>query len=110
MQFTKSEMNIMEILWADPDGLTSYEITASPKKCDSWKEQTFFVILKGLINKSAVEVIPNWKNNNRGRLYKAKMTIEEYYGQLLAGHKRMIRFGDLFNAYIEAKVAQRNDK
>ena len=104
MRLTKSELNIMEMLWAEPDGLTSKMIRTSPSKSNSWQPQTFNVIMSGLIRKGATEAIPNWKNNGKGRLYKAQITAEEYYGQFFVEHNYRLDFERLQQAYQNANA------
>lgn len=106
MQFSRSEMNIMEILWNSDEGLTIAEIRNSPLKIDSWKDTTFHVIVKGLIEKGVVYTKPNWKNRGHGRLYVPKVSPEEYYGKTIANLNVDFDVNRFVDAYTVNRLAK----
>lgn len=77
--FTKSELEIMTLLWGENRPLTRNEIIElTPNK--SWKPTTIHVLLNSLLAKKAIEVSGISKSgvHHYSRTFVATMTQEEY--------------------------------
>lgn len=72
MKISNSEMEIMNIIWAKGEEVTSAELIDVLK--DTWKPTTIMTFLKRLCDKGILEVRKEGKTN----FYSANITEEEY--------------------------------
>lgn len=72
MKISKSEMEIMNIIWAKGEEVTSAELTDILK--DTWKPTTIMTFLKRLCDKGILDARKNGKTN----FYSANITEDEY--------------------------------
>jgi len=81
MELTKSELEIMNVIWAAERPLTRGEILElSVDK--NWKDNSIHILLNRLLAKGAlVESGFARSGKSYGRLYEAKLTGEEYYAE-----------------------------
>ena len=83
MELTKSELEIMNVIWAAGHPLTRGEILElSVDK--NWKDNSIHILLNRLLAKGAV-VEGGFARSGKsyGRLYEAAITGEEYYAENL---------------------------
>lgn len=102
MQLTSAELNVMMILWtAAPTPLSRDEICNSVVRTDDWKDSTFYVIMRSLKNKMAVqETSSKLGEPQKERRFVPLISCEEYYAQLMADSPFRIDFKKLHKAYL----------
>lgn len=76
---TKSEREIMELLWKTNNSLTATEIVSlSPKK--TWKTSYIHLLLNSLLKKEMIKVSGiKQTTKNFARTFEAALTREEYF-------------------------------
>jgi len=79
MKLTKSELEIMNVLWKAERPLTRSEIlTMSEGK--TWKDNSIHILLNGLLKKEAIREDGFARSGKVwGRLYAPNISIDEYY-------------------------------
>ena len=75
---TKSELEIMELLWQEDEPLTSSQIIDMSVD-RSWKRSYVHLLINSLLEKGMIEVVGFIKTTkNYARTFKAKVSKEEY--------------------------------
>ena len=87
MELTKSEMEIMDVLWQDGGALSRADfLDRSAQK--SWKDSSVHVLLNGLLNKGAIrEAGFVRRSKTYGRTFLPTMTREEYFAATIFSHR-----------------------
>ena len=102
MELTKSELEVMNVLWQASRPLSRSEIlTLSTSK--TWKDSSIHILLNGLLNKNAIKEAGYVRSGKTfGRLYAANISCQEYYAKnVFAGSsKEMLPM--LFSALIQS--------
>ncbi len=102
MELTKSELEIMNVLWDAGRPLTRGEILelSVDKK---WKDNSIHILLNRLLTKGAIgEGGFTRSGKSYGRLYEPQLSGEEYYaGSVFAVSRE--RLGMLFDALLKSK-------
>ncbi len=86
MKLTKSELEIMNVLWKADRPLTRSDIlTLSEEK--SWKDNSIHILLNGLLKKEAIREDGFARSGKVwGRLYASNISIDEYYEENIFSH------------------------
>jgi predicted transcriptional regulator len=81
MELTKSELEIMNVIWSAGKALTRGEILElSVDK--NWKDNSIHILLNRLLAKGAISESGFARSGKSyGRLYQANLTGEDYYAQ-----------------------------
>ena len=75
---TKSELEIMELLWQEEEPLTSAQIIEMSVD-RTWKKSYVHLLINSLLDKGMIEVVGFIKTTkNYARTFKAKLSKEEY--------------------------------
>lgn len=101
MELTKSELEVMNVLWQANRPLSRSEIlTLSSGK--TWKDSSIHILLNGLLNKNAIKEAGYVRSGKTfGRLYAANISCQEYYAKnVFAGSKEVLPM--LFSALIHS--------
>jgi len=78
MTLSKSEFDVMDVLWVCKIPMTAAEIVAALHN-SRWSENSIFVILKSLSKKGAVVLShPKPTSTNYARTYIPALSLEEY--------------------------------
>ena len=87
MELTKSEMEIMDVLWDAAMPLSRADLLErSEQKC--WKDSSVHILLNGLLNKGAISEAGFVKRSKTyGRTFLPTLTREEYFAQLVFSYK-----------------------
>jgi len=87
MELTKSEMEIMDVLWQDGGALSRADfLERSAEK--SWKDSSVHILLNGLLNKGAIRESGFVKRSKTyGRTFLPTMTREEYFASTIFSHR-----------------------
>ena len=87
MQLTRSEMEIMDVLWEDGGALSRSDfLERSAEK--SWKDSSVHILLNGLLKKNAIKEAGVVKRSKTyGRTFLPTMTREEYFANTIFSHR-----------------------
>ena len=102
MELTKSELEVMNVLWQANRPLSRSEILAlSTGK--TWKDSSIHILLNGLLNKNAIKEAGYVRSGKTfGRLYAANISCQEYYAKnVFAGSSKEV-LPMLFSALIQS--------
>ena len=90
MELTKSEMEIMDVLWGSGEPLSRADLLAHSEE-KSWKDSSVHILLNGLLQKGAIREAGLVKRSKTfGRVFSPTLTREEYF----AAHQRLSGTGD----------------
>ncbi len=103
MDLTKSELEVMEVLWQAGRPLSKSEIlTMSENK--TWKDSYIHIILKSLLEKKAIVEAGRVRTGKTfGRLFSPKVSCEEYYAKNVFNSGRE-RLPMLFSALVRSEA------
>ena len=111
MELTKSEMEIMDVLWDDGGALSRSDFLAR-SEAKSWKDSSIHILLNGLLAKGAIREAGMVKRSKTfGRTFVPTLTREEYFASTVFSHRRQPDFVGLMAALLarpEADQAARN--
>lgn len=100
MELTRSEMEIMDVLWASDVPLSRADLLERSEE-KSWKDSSVHILLNGLLGKNAIcEAGFVKRSKTYGRTFVPTMTREEYYAQAIFSHKHKPQLVGLFAALL----------
>ena len=101
MELTKSEMEIMDVLWASGEPLSRADILERSEE-KSWKDSSVHILLNGLLQKEAIREAGFVKRSKTyGRTFAPTLTREEYFATTIFSHARKPQIVGLFAALLE---------
>ena len=104
MELTKSEMEIMDVMWEKGVPLSRADLLAYSEE-KTWKDSSVHILLNGLLQKGAIQEAGLVKRTKTyGRVFIPKMTREEYFANTIFSHRHKPEIVGLF-----AALLQRND-
>ena len=87
MQLTRSEMQIMDVLWEDGGALSRSDFLERSEE-KSWKDSSVHILLNGLLKKGAIKEHGMVKRSKTyGRTFLPTMTREEYFANTIFSHR-----------------------
>ena len=100
MELTKSELEIMDVLWEAGEPLSRADlIERSDGK--SWKDSSVHILLNGLLAKNAIREAGFVKRSKTyGRVFAPNLTREEYYAITFFSHRHKPEITGLFEALL----------
>ena len=100
MELTKSEMEIMDVLWASEVPLSRSDLlTRSEEK--TWKDSSVHILLNGLLAKGAIREVGVVKRSKTyGRTFAPTLTREEYFATTIFCHRHKPQIVGLFEALL----------
>ena len=100
MVLTKSEMEIMDVLWEDGGELSRSDfLDRSEEK--SWKDSSVHILLNGLLQKGAIRESGFVRRSKTyGRTFAPTLSREEYFAQLVFCYKRKPDVVGLFRSLV----------
>ena len=79
MELTKSEMQIMDVLWAAPVPLSRSDLLEHSEE-KTWKDSSVHILLNGLLAKGAIKEAGFVKRSKTyGRTFEPALTREQYF-------------------------------
>lgn len=103
MEFTKNELEIMDVLWDAGEPLSRSDILEQSPKDKSWKDSSIHIILNSLLSKGAIKEVGFSKNGRGvGRTFGPIIDGEEYYAQELAKKAKKTNISKLVSALVDA--------
>ena len=101
MELTKSEMQIMDVLWASDKPLSRSDLLERSEE-KSWKDSSVHILLNGLLQKQAIREAGMVKRSKTyGRTFEATMSREEYFAATIFSHRHKPGIVGLFAALLQ---------
>ncbi len=101
MELTRSEMQIMDVLWESDQPLSRADLLAHTEG-KSWKDSSVHILLNGLLQKNAIcEVGFVKRSKTYGRTFAPTMTREEYFAKTIFSHRYQPDFVGLMEALLK---------
>lgn len=101
MELTKSEMQIMDVLWASDKPLSRSDLLERSEE-KSWKDSSVHILLNGLLQKQAIREAGMVKRSKTyGRTFEATLTREEYFATTIFSHRHKPGIVGLFAALLQ---------
>lgn len=101
MELTKSEMEIMDVLWEDGGALSRSDLLERSQG-KSWKDSSVHILLNGLLSKGAIrEAGLVRRNKTYGRTFLPTMTREEYFAATVFSHRFKPEIVGLIDALLQ---------
>lgn len=109
MELTKSELEIMDVLWGAGGPLSRADLlTRSEEK--SWKDSSVHILLNGLLHKGAIREAGFVKRSKTyGRTFLPTLTREEYFATTIFSHRHKPQIVGLFAALLQRKDISAED-
>lgn len=100
MVLTKSELEIMDVLWAAEEPLSRSDLLE--RSVDkSWKDSSIHILLNGLLQKQTIREAGYVKRSKTyGRTFLPTMTREEYFAQMVFSFRNKPDFVGLMEALL----------
>ena len=109
MELTKSEMEIMDVLWGSEVPLSRADLLARSEE-KSWKDGSVHILLNGLLAKGAIcEAGVVKRSKTYGRTFAPTMTREEYFAATIFSHRHKPEIVGLFAALLSREDITADD-
>ena len=109
MQLTKSEMEIMDVLWDAGKPLSRADLLDRSEE-KTWKDSSVHILLNGLLQKGAiVEAGLVKRSKTYGRVFLPALTREEYFASTSFSHPHKPSIIGLFDALLRRDDITRED-
>lgn len=103
MELTKSEMQIMDVLWASDIPLSRSDLLERSEE-KTWKDSSVHILLNGLLGKGAIKEAGFVKRSKTyGRTFVPALTREEYFATTIFSHTYKPQFVGLMEALLARK-------
>ena len=87
MELTRSEMEIMDVLWEAGQPLSRSDLLARSAE-KSWKDSSVHILLNGMLQKNVIREAGFVKRSKTyGRTFAPTMTREEYFAATIFSHR-----------------------
>ena len=101
MELTKSEMEIMDVLWASDKPLSRSDLLERSEE-KTWKDSSVHILLNGLLQKQAIREAGMVKRSKTyGRTFEPTLTREEYFATTIFSHRHKPQIVGLFEALLK---------
>ena len=101
MELTKSEMEIMDVLWGADKPLSRADLLSRSEE-KTWKDSSVHILLNGLLHKGAIREAGLVKRSKTfGRTFAPTMTREEYFAATIFSHRHKPEIVPLFAALLQ---------
>ena len=101
MELTKSEMEIMDVLWEAGKPLSRADLLERSEE-KTWKDSSVHILLNGLLHKGAIRQAGLVKRSKTyGRVFAPTMTREEYFATTIFSHRHKPDIVGLFDALLQ---------
>ena len=100
MELTRSEMEIMDVLWDAGIPLSRADLLERSGE-KTWKDSSVHILLNGLLQKNAIREAGFVKRSKTyGRTFLPTLTREEYFATTIFSHRHKPRIVGLFEALL----------
>lgn len=101
MELTKSEMQIMDVLWGSDAPLSRSDLLERSEE-KTWKDSSVHILLNGLLAKEAIREAGFVKRSKTfGRTFIPALTREEYFAKTVFSHTHKPDFVGLVAALLQ---------
>lgn len=101
MELTRSEMEIMDVLWAADKPLSRSDLLERSEE-KTWKDSSVHILLNGLLQKQAIREAGLVKRSKTyGRTFEPTLTREEYFATTIFCHRHKPEIVGLFAALLQ---------
>ena len=101
MELTKSELEIMDVLWAANTPLSRSDLLERSQE-KSWKDSSVHILLNGLLQKDAIREAGFVKRSKTyGRTFLPNLSREEYFATTIFSHRYKPQIQGLFAALLK---------
>ena len=101
VELTKSEMEIMDVLWGAQKALSRSDLLAHSEE-KSWKDSSVHILLNGLLQKGAIREAGVVKRSKTyGRTFVPTLSREEYFATTIFSHRHKPEIVGLFAALLK---------
>ena len=109
MELTKSEMEIMDVLWGSEVPMSRADLLAKSEE-KTWKDGSVHILLNGLLAKGAIcEAGVVKRSKTYGRTFAPTMTREEYFAATIFSHRHKPEIVGLFAALLSREDITADD-
>jgi len=109
MELTRSEMEIMDVMWDTGVPMSRSDLLAHSEE-KTWKDSSVHILLNGLLQKGAIQEAGLVKRSKTyGRVFIPTLTREEYFAQTIFCHRRKPQVVGLFEALLSREEITQKD-
>ncbi|MBQ7415407.1 MAG: BlaI/MecI/CopY family transcriptional regulator [Oscillospiraceae bacterium] len=109
MELTKSELEIMDVLWDSPVPLSRADLLEHGEE-KTWKDSSVHILLNGLLQKGAImEAGFVRRSKTYGRTFEPVLNREEYYATTIFCHRHKPELVGLFVALLRRPELTEDD-
>ena len=109
MELTRSEMEIMDVLWEDGGALSRADFLERQEE-KTWKDSSVHILLNGLLQKGAIQEAGLVKRSKTyGRVFSPTLTREEYFATTIFSHRHKPEIIGLFEALLRREEITADD-
>ena len=109
MELTKSEMEIMDVLWESGKPMSRADLLAKSDE-KTWKDSSVHILLNGLLQKEAIQEAGLVKRSKTyGRVFSPTMTREEYFASTIFSHRHKPNIVGLFEELLRREDITKED-
>ena len=101
MELTRSEMEIMDVMWESGVPMSRADLLARSEE-KTWKDSSVHILLNGLLQKGAIQEAGLVKRiKTYGRVFVPTMTREQYFASTIFCHRHKPEIVGLFAALLQ---------
>ena len=109
MELTRSEMEIMDVMWNAGIPMSRSDLLAHSEE-KTWKDSSVHILLNGLLQKGAIQEAGLVKRSKTyGRIFAPTMTREEYFATTIFSHRHKPQIVGLFEALLRRDDITKED-
>lgn len=109
MELTKSEMQIMDVLWESETPLSRSDLLERSAE-KTWKDSSVHILLNGLLGKAAIKEVGFVKRSKTyGRTFSPALSREEYFARTVFSHNCKPDFVGLVKALLDREDVTYSD-
>ena len=109
MELTRSEMEIMDVLWNSGVPLSRSDLLDRQEE-KTWKDSSVHILLNGLLKKGAIREAGFVKRSKTfGRTFAPTLTREEYFATTIFSHRHKPEIIGLFEALLRREEITADD-
>ena len=110
MELTRSEMEIMDVMWESGVPMSRADLLAHPQD-KTWKDSSVHILLNGLLQKGAIQEAGLVKRiKTYGRVFVPTLTREEYFANTIFSHRYKPQIMGLFTALLQREEVTDADR
>lgn len=101
MELTKSEMEIMDVLWMAGEALSRSDLLERSEE-KTWKDSSVHILLNGLLQKGMIREVGFVKRSKTyGRTFLPTLTREEYFASVIFSYRHKPQMAGLLEALLK---------